>query len=162
MRRAPAFQRPVSLAATGLHRAFGAVGCGLNVLRSTADRVARGQRNARSSNREHQNLRTHSTLPYVDETIRQFLQLPPCSVLNKRPSTQRKAPPGRARRGSITQSTEAALAVAAVDGVFGAVGDRVHVPGSATDRVTRGSRQGRAHKSGRYDLLNHTQSLPET
>ena len=74
-------------------------------------------------------------------------------------SAQRKAPPGRARRGSITQSTEISSALTAVDGVFGAVGDRVHVAGGAADRVTRCSRQGRAHKSGRYDLLNHAQKL---
>ena len=47
------------------------------------------------------------------------------------------------------------LALTAVNGVLGAVRDRVHVAGSTADRVTRGSRHRCGNQRRRKKLLNH-------
>ena len=73
----------------------------------------------------------------------------------------KNAPQGRfpARHSSTVANglrlSRRRLALTAVDGVLGAIGDRVHVTGSAADRVTRGSRHRGRDQRRRKKLLNH-------
>ena len=48
--------------------------------------------------------------------------------------------------------------LSAVDCILGAIRDRVHVLGSATNRVARRHRERRADQSDSEDLLKHNQS----
>src|SRR5687768_3472451 len=102
-----------------MHGVLGAIGGGLQILAGAAHRVARGHGQASRDQRQRHYLANHLFLPTRLPAGKR--QQPDSSLNDKGPAEPNRRGPGRPKKANVS------LALAVVDRILGAIGDRLDV-----------------------------------